>query len=176
MIDISRAQKIYGQMEDEELTWLAETAARSKFIVELGCFHGRSTRALADNTQGIVYAVDDWSWQEVNPNNSYLEFQKNLRDHLQSGRVIRVPIRHEWAEGFYYGKKFDFIFIDGDHDYEGIHRDITLALPYVSPGGVLSGHDYCQERFPGVVQAVTELLPQARKVTETELAIWAATL
>ena len=176
VIDISRAKNIYGQMDEEELLWLSETASRCKIIAELGCFHGRSTRALADHSPGVVYAVDDWHWQENNPHNSFSEFRFNLEDHIDKSKVIIVPIRHEDAEIFYNEKSFDMIFLDGDHEYQAVRRDIRLALPHMNKGGILCGHDYSEKRFPGVVRAVNELLPQAKKVTNTELAIWAAIL
>jgi len=35
----------------------------------------------------------------------------------------------------------DFIYIDGNHDYEHIKKDITLAAFIVKKGGVIGGHD-----------------------------------
>src|SRR5947199_8512111 len=60
MTDISKALSIQGWMSEPELNWLAETAQTAKVIVEVGSHVGRSTRALADNTQGTLIAVDDW--------------------------------------------------------------------------------------------------------------------
>ena len=54
-------------------------------------------------------------------------------------------------------KKFDFIYIDGAHDYDSVKQDIELALPLLKPRGILAGHDY-QPEHPGVVAAVKELL------------------
>jgi len=48
LIDISRADKIQGWMEIEELRWLAETAKMHSNICEIGSWKGRSTRAMAD--------------------------------------------------------------------------------------------------------------------------------
>ncbi|WP_200387895.1 class I SAM-dependent methyltransferase [Thiocapsa imhoffii] len=39
------------------------------------------------------------------------------------------------------GKKIDFLFIDGDHSYDGVLRDLTLFFPYVSDGGLIAFHD-----------------------------------
>jgi hypothetical protein len=49
----------------------------------------------------------------------------------------------------------DFVFIDGDHSYEGCKRDILAWMPKVRPGGWLMGHDYGLRA--GVTRAVTEL-------------------
>jgi hypothetical protein len=49
----------------------------------------------------------------------------------------------------------DFIYIDGDHRYEGCRTDLLLARKKVKHGGVIAGHDYCPE-FDGVMRAVDE--------------------
>lgn len=35
----------------------------------------------------------------------------------------------------------DFLFIDGDHTYEGVKRDFDLYAPLVAPGGIIALHD-----------------------------------
>lgn len=44
----------------------------------------------------------------------------------------------------------DFVYIDGDHSYEGIRADLAAWLPKIRVGGILAGHDYGQPAFPGV--------------------------
>ena len=36
----------------------------------------------------------------------------------------------------------DFVFIDADHIYEHVKKDILAWLPKVKPGGIIAGHDY----------------------------------
>jgi predicted O-methyltransferase YrrM len=35
----------------------------------------------------------------------------------------------------------DFLFIDGDHSYEGVKRDFEMYSPLVRPGGMIAFHD-----------------------------------
>jgi len=49
----------------------------------------------------------------------------------------------------------DFCFIDGNHLYEYVKKDIELYLPKVKKGGLLGGHDYDMPGT-GVKQAVDE--------------------
>lgn len=50
----------------------------------------------------------------------------------------------------------DFVFVDADHVYESVKKDILAWLPKVKPGGIIAGHDYNKEH-PGVLQAVPEI-------------------
>jgi len=39
------------------------------------------------------------------------------------------------------GDALDFLFIDGDHSYEGVKRDFEFYSPLVRPGGLIGFHD-----------------------------------
>ena len=52
--------------------------------------------------------------------------------------------------------ELDFVFIDGEHTYEAAKSDIEAWCPKVCSGGLLMGHDYDRQRFPGVCRAVDE--------------------
>lgn len=52
-------------------------------------------------------------------------------------------------------ESIDFLFIDGDHRYEGIKKDLQLWFPKIKKGGIISGHDY-DEPSCGVRKAVDE--------------------
>jgi len=49
----------------------------------------------------------------------------------------------------------DWIYLDSDHDYKHISKEILWAFTKVKPGGLLMGHDYCCV-LPWVVFAVDE--------------------
>ncbi|MBU4356393.1 MAG: class I SAM-dependent methyltransferase, partial [Proteobacteria bacterium] len=51
---------IKGWMSQKELQWLYEQARNMDSIVEIGCWHGRSTHAFLSGCRGTVYAVDHW--------------------------------------------------------------------------------------------------------------------
>lgn len=39
------------------------------------------------------------------------------------------------------GEKLDYLFIDGDHSYEGVKRDFEMYSPLVRSGGMIAFHD-----------------------------------
>lgn len=51
--------------------------------------------------------------------------------------------------------ELDFVYIDGNHEYEYIKNDFIMYYSKVKKGGIIGGHDF--EACLGVRQAVTEL-------------------
>jgi len=39
------------------------------------------------------------------------------------------------------GRKIDFLFVDGDHTYQGVPQDFKIYHPFVHPGGIIAFHD-----------------------------------
>ena len=53
------------------------------------------------------------------------------------------------------------VHLDARHDYDSVVADIDAWAPKVAPGGWLSGDDYDDRLWPGVVAAVRDRLPDA---------------
>ena len=173
-MNIQRALATDGWMEPVELEYLASLAQRSRVIVELGSWKGRSTLALAQNTNGVVFAVDVWEDNPLGPMGTgmrgsiFAEFQENTR-----GLANIIPIVATTANAFeamkIAGIRPDLIFIDACHEYEAVREDIlnwrSLLTPFYLLTGehVLCGHDFVGD-YPGVAKAVTELVPEFRLV------------
>lgn len=59
----------------------------------------------------------------------------------------------------------DFVFVDGDHTYRGVSRDLAAWAPKVRRGGLLCGHDIDSPAGDGlwkVREAVQEFLYRSR--------------
>jgi predicted O-methyltransferase YrrM len=46
------------------------------------------------------------------------------------------------------GTPIDFLFIDGDHSYEGVKKDFEMYSPLVVPGGMITLHDVTPSGLP----------------------------
>ena len=53
----------------------------------------------------------------------------------------------------------DFVYLDGNHEYEAVKADLAAWWPKLSPFAILAGHDY-DPRHPGVIRAVDEFADQ----------------
>jgi predicted O-methyltransferase YrrM len=51
-----------------------------------------------------------------------------------------TAVRDKAAE-YFHGELVDFLFIDGDHSYQGVKADFEMYSPMVRPGGVIAFHD-----------------------------------
>lgn len=166
---VQAADQIQGWMELDELRWISKEASQNRIIVEIGCWKGRSTKALC-STPGCVYAVDPWEpygneedvkeflergWEGI-----YQDFLMNLQGEIKDGRVEVLRMRSTDAATLLAKKvsAIDLVFIDGDHRYETVKAEIEMYLPLIKKGGLIAGHDYAPD-CPGVIKAVDELLP-----------------
>jgi predicted O-methyltransferase YrrM len=158
------AEKIEGWMGFEDLTFLAQQAQKHEHILEVGSWLGRSTRALADNTKGVVYAVDTWAGSDEPFQKEFLagkskdwlfeEFKRNKGANVLPVRMTSLEAAVALAE-----LRFDMIFLDASHDYDNVKKDILAWKPLLVEGGLLCGHD----RYP-TAKAVDELLTGVKYV------------
>ena len=165
-MNISNALKIDGWMETPELVWLAEQAASRRIIVEIGSFLGRSTRALADNTEGLVIACDDFHGpREIELAGRATIYERFLANVAGITNVAVIKADHRDLPEPEFSP--DMVFIDGGHEYENVKADIQYWLPRIAKGGLISGHDF--HFFEGVRRAVAELLPGALVAPNTSI-------
>ncbi|MBU5638028.1 glycosyltransferase [Geomonas sp. Red69] len=106
-----------------------------------------------------------------------------------NGSVIHFPLfSHQAAERLSVmlepGRLPEFMFIDGDHSYQGVKQDILDYFPLLAPGGIMLFHDYLPamddanraailshhgNNEPGIRQAVEELMVETYRCQPIEL-------
>ena len=136
--------------------------------LEVGLYKGYSARAYLESCQGELVSVDlndDYQQEEVLLKEYPSRFKFVQTDSSTYMRCI-VP------------ETLDYIYIDGDHRYNGIKKDIEAALPLLKEGGVLLIDDYEVDSGPilytgqpnghqyGVKKAVDELLSGYKRIDE----------
>ena len=101
-------------------------------------------------------------WKPVAPLNHPSGWGKdNMEEifHKRIGNDPRVSILKglSWEMAAHVkDESLGFVFIDADHSYECVKKDILAWMPKVKKGGIICGHDM---NLSGVLQAVNELLP-----------------
>ena len=139
-------------------------------IVEIGVFHGRTALQLAWGArqgQGAhVTAIDLWDLQgnTYGPPFTDSGTRRWAAHHVQSlgyskDITLVQGFSHEVAAGWD-GKPVGLIFIDGDHSKEGARLDIESWAPLLAPGARIAVDDYDHPDWPGVREALEELIAE----------------
>lgn len=139
-------------------------------LVEIGVWKGHSISFLANeikknNKEAKLYAVDLWDetykWENNPQLRNQVPYLYDIYNEIKKQNGVTDMIidlkgmSWEMAKNFEDGT-VDFVFIDADHEYESVVKDIKAWLPKMKKGGMISGHDY--NNPCGVKQAVTELV------------------
>ncbi|MBW4648109.1 MAG: class I SAM-dependent methyltransferase [Kastovskya adunca ATA6-11-RM4] len=66
-----------------------------------------------------------------------------------------------------WGRKFDFVFIDGDHEYKAVMENFAIALNLLSDGGCIAFHDVLT--WKGVNDALQELSLKYQSKAEVKI-------
>ena len=72
----------------------------------------------------------------------------------------RCSIHHKLSADFLNeipNNYMDVVYIDANHEYDFVKKDIELSFSKLQSNGFLCGHDYNNGSWPGVVKAVDEL-------------------
>jgi SAM-dependent methyltransferase len=145
--------------------------AKGAVFVEMGVALGRSAFMMADmiakSKKDITFfAIDLWDTVPARQwagfaNDFFGQFLegavKHARGLLKHVRILRLD--SVAASKAFADASLDFCFIDGEHWYDPVRRDILTWLPKVKPGGVIAGHDYDQ---PQLKRAVIDIFGEGR--------------
>lgn len=149
--------------------WISKKTFKN--FAEVGVWKGHSISYLANklrNNDCKIYAVDlfeetyrykdNAEYKHLNDQVPLIKqiYNKNLevsntRDLIEDVQGISWEVADKFDNS-----TFDFVFIDADHTYESVAKDIQAWYPKVKLGGILSGHDY--PTWGGVKKAVDEFV------------------
>lgn len=129
---------------------LAEIAPDA-VIVEVGSYNGDFSAEILYHCRPRALHLIDVSFASLMP---------DVRSHPAVS--LHQGLSWDRLAGFP-DETFDFIYIDADHAYASVTRDIAAALPKLKPGGLLGFNDFGRIVRPGlgvlgVHQAVCEFI------------------
>lgn len=113
--------------------------------VEVGVYWGQSfgfgvVECLNRGKTIDFVAVDIFSWTSPEGWPMEQKFHHEMRHVVGHYRAIRGASWEVAAQ--FEDQSIDFVFIDADHIYEHVRKDVLAWLPKVKPGGIIAGHDY----------------------------------
>lgn len=182
-VTANQLQPVQGFLTDFEglgLNLLAQHGPGKGAIVEIGSFMGRSTCWLALGSKAAarepVFAVDHFKGSpEHQPGQAvavaeletvgttFHQFQNNIAKMDVAEQVYPVQAESAEAAAKWRGP-IRLLFVDGEHSYEAVKRDVELWSPFVVPGGIVALHDV--HNAPDVTQYFEELKQPGAGFTE----------
>lgn len=137
---------------------------------EVGVYRGDfSDRILRIARPRELYLID--TWDAAHTTGSRLDAQEghDERYRFVCERFARETAREtvkilretsEEASRRFREGQLDFAYLDGDHSYEQVRKDLSAYYPLIKAGGILCGDDY--DVHPGVKRAVDEFAQHNR--------------
>jgi predicted O-methyltransferase YrrM len=117
---------------------------KPKSVIEIGCYKGTSTEMFCLLVDKVT-VVDPFLYPEAKE-----EFYRRMEPYMHKLTIIEgysPEALKDIPDG-----SFDMCYIDGNHDFEAVLKDIDECKRVVKHAGVLAGHDY--EVVPQVTAAV----------------------
>ena len=145
---------------ESERACLTRHAAGKRRLVEVGVWHGGTTRHLrrAMSREATLYAVDPFPKGRLGFSIPRLVARREVR-HVRRGRVIWVRATGEAAarmEMMRDQPPIDFVFVDNAQTYDDLRVEWEAWAPVVGAGGIIALHD-TRPGPPGVPEQTSEI-------------------
>lgn len=173
-MNIKDPMSVEGWLSKAEGEFLAANAVGRKCI-EIGSYKGKSTCFIAEKAASVVcidtFKADNGGQTQMQSPTTYVDFARNTGHFSNITPLIGMS---QDVHPLLKNDEFDFIFIDGMHDFESVMNDVKNYLSKLKDGAIIMFHDYFERDWPGVVMCVNllfggpdELVDTVAKVTLT---------
>lgn len=130
--------------------------------VEVGAHLGNHCGRILKNLKiKNITLVDPWTAYEGDADYFLSQkFQdecyKTVIDKFSNDKRVKIlKLTSREACKKFFNSTLDFVYIDGNHQYDSVIEDLNLWYPKVRYRGIIAGDDY-KYKFPGVIKAVNE--------------------
>lgn len=136
--------------------------------IEIGSYAGESAEIFINS--GLFknfYCIDPWEngYDPKDDLNYLVKYAEPLFDErFKDNKIIQKIKDHSWnAVNNFQDESIDFIYIDGNHKYQAVKKDLELYYPKIKKNGIISGHDY--NLFGNIYNAVNEFFKDKSSLT-----------
>lgn len=133
-------------MKDTPERYPLKKIKKNAVCAEVGVWEGQFSSQILKYNPSELHLIDPWV-QQYKKRMYSIEQEKmdkiynNVKQKFHSDR--RVKLHRSRSTDVKFPKKyFDWVYIDGDHTYEAVRKDLEFYYPLVKKGGFLCGDDY----------------------------------
>lgn len=147
---------------------LLKRIPKNATCVEIGVWTGEFTqRILNVANPKKIYLIDPWlayddyyeidynlsKYTQTSQDNRYKSVLKRFHKEIKQGKIEVIrDISSNVIKGLLKDKKYDFVYIDGNHSYEYVLEDLKNYLPNLEKNGFFGIDDYNFESVRKAVQ------------------------
>lgn len=171
-------QHSVSDREGEFLYNAATNCTGKGVIVEIGSWKGRSTIWLGRGSKAgnkvKVYAIDPHTGSAIHRQMygkvwTFEEFKKNINAANVHDIVMPIVMTSEEAEKDWNGLPIEFLWIDGNHEYEFVKLDFDKWFPHLIDGGIIAFHDTICHPMTGPRKVAIDNLYKSKKFIDVGL-------
>jgi hypothetical protein len=133
-----------------DLIWDLNNIVGKGVGAEVGVYRGDLSKEILrlwDN--GTMFLIDIWrkvgkEYTDFCNNDEQLGYMMEVCEVIKGkeDRANLIRATSETASTLFQNESLDFVYIDANHSYEHVKKDLELWFPKVKKGGVFAGHDY----------------------------------
>jgi len=154
---------------------------RDAVCAEVGTWRGDHAQVILRTTRPkLLYLIDPWEHREEGAyegalygglaagqsamDATYTSVLARFAERIEARQVLVKRQRSDEAARAFGDDELDWVYIDGDHRYEGVKADLENFARVVKPGGFIAGDDYGRQGWwgDGVTMAVDEFAAHER--------------
>lgn len=171
-----KTDRFYKMRNEESLNCLGELISyinsfqntKELTMIEIGSYIGESTILFAKHFGKVIsidpfindYDVTDDACNHADFQDVYIKFKENTSGYEN---IQHLPFLSSEAVKEFKNKSINFVYIDGNHLYEFVKKDIINYLLTIKQNGFIGGHDYTGWHTD-VIKAVDETIGVPDKV------------
>jgi predicted O-methyltransferase YrrM len=161
-VSLDGGPPILTSITEAETAKLTELAADAGEVLDICSAYGYSAVVMA-RAGARVTTVD--AHAEENPD-TLAGLMGNLQAYQVNDVQVLVGTSQEVLPTLPVGW-YGLVFVDGGHQAETVHHDVTWALKLLRPGGWLACHDLDEDSCPGVRAALDQLFDHPAPTVDT---------
>jgi len=149
----------------EMIKYLNKHSKQNLVGVEIGVLQGLNAVSIMEHLSiKHLYLVDSWCIykdlekrsiqkipDDISHNKNYEVTKQRMKKHGSKVTLIRKTSEEAIKD---IPNELDFVYIDANHRYDYVKKDIELYYPKLKKGGIIGGHDFRADT--GVAKAVLE--------------------
>jgi hypothetical protein len=134
-------------MKNQQKYYALKYIIEGSKCAEIGVWQGRFSSEILKHKPSELHLIDPWETQDVIKRCYSIPQKKmdNIYERVSNkfSKFNEVTLHRKFSTDVSFPKQyFDWVYIDADHSYDAVKKDLEFYYPLMKRGGYLCGDDY----------------------------------